>query len=298
MRNAILTKGPGLQTTDNSEVSASEATGLLLILTIVVMILGLLLSPGSATYSRLTSSESWREASARKHQRLARALGFAVPEDEIEREAEQLLVPSIAPLADQVPLGKVDADAINRNRLRTNAEKMVVTDYFAKKYNVDPLTMAKYVQYAVDAGNETKIEPLLLLAIMSVESNFDPDVESPAGAQGLMQVITRIHAKKFAPYGGISAAFRPEVNIRVGALIIKQAIVLMGSLQGGLFFYVGAAKPNVSDGGFAAKVLGEYNHLLGLIGGGRGITIAPKPMGFGKLMEEDPVDFTEEDSAE
>lgn len=289
-------KGRYLQNPSNSDASVSEAAGLILILTVVVMLVGLLFSAGNAGHFSLVSGEAWRERASRKPPRLARLLGEENAKEEADKEAEPL-VPSIAPLADKIPLAKVDADAINRNVLRGNAEKMVVTDYFAKKYGVDPLTMAKYVQYAIDAGSETKIEPLLLLAIMSIESNFDPDVESPAGAQGLMQVMTRIHAKKFEPYGGAAAAFKPEANIRVGALIIKQAIVLMGSLQGGLFFYVGAAKPDVSDGGFADKVLREYNHLLGLIGGGRGLTLAAKPVGFKKLLGDGPAG-TDEDAGE
>ncbi len=32
-----------------------------------------------------------------------------------------------------------------------------------------------------------------------------------------MQVLTRVHADKFAPFGGVAAAFDPLANIKVGA---------------------------------------------------------------------------------
>lgn len=182
-----------------------------------------------------------------------------------ERENEP--VPSIAPLADQVPLHKIDVRALDKKLIRSAADKMVIANYFAKKFGHEVFTLLGYTDHAVEAAGETRLDPLLLLSIISVESNFDPNVESPAGAQGLMQVMTRIHAGKFAPYGGTDAAFRPEVNIRVGALIIKQALAMMGSLPGALRFYVGAARPGVSDGGFVDKVLGEYGKLIAMLGG-------------------------------
>ena len=175
--------------------------------------------------------------------------------------------PSIAAQADLVPLSKVDSLALNQGLLRSAADKMLISNYFSKKYNHDPLLLLGYIDHAQETARETGIDPLLLLAIMAIESNFNPQVQSPAGAQGLMQVMTSIHAGKFAPYGGVEAAFLPEANIRVGALIIKQAIALMGSLQGALRFYVGAAHPSVSDGGFVNKVLSEYARQVEMLGG-------------------------------
>ena len=175
--------------------------------------------------------------------------------------------PSIAAQADLVPLSKVDSLALNQGLLRSASDKMLISNYFSKKYNHDPLLLLGYIDHAQETARETGIDPLLLLAIMAIESNFNPQVQSPAGAQGLMQVMTSIHAGKFAPYGGVEAAFLPEANIRVGALIIKQAIALMGSLQGGLRFYVGAAHPSVSDGGFVNKVLSEYARQVEMLGG-------------------------------
>ena len=76
---------------------------------------------------------------------------------------------------------------------------------------------------------------------MSIESSFNPNARSPAGAQGLMQVLTRVHADKFAPFGGASAAFDPVANISVGSRILKEYLVREGSVEGALKSYVGAA---------------------------------------------------------
>jgi hypothetical protein len=70
-----------------------------------------------------------------------------------------------------------------------------------------------------------------------------------------MQVLTRVHTEKFEPYGGVVAAFVPEANIRVGALILRACIAKAGSLEAGLRSYLGA--PNASSGpnSYTYKVL-------------------------------------------
>ena len=195
--------------------------------------------------------------------------GENLPEHRPRQSAapKKLSPPSIAAQADLVPMSKVDSLALDKRLLRNPSDKMLISNYFSKKYNLEPLLLLDYIDHAQDTAQETGIDPLLLLSIMAIESNFNHKVQSPAGAQGLMQVMTSIHADKFAPYGGIEAAFLPAANIRVGALIIKQAIALMGSLQGGLRFYVGAAHPSISDGGFVNKVLNEYARLVDMLGG-------------------------------
>jgi soluble lytic murein transglycosylase-like protein len=96
---------------------------------------------------------------------------------------------------------------------------------------------------------------------MATESSFNPNAQSHAGAQGLMQVLTRVHTEKFEPYGGAVAAFIPEANIRVGALILKACIAKAGSLEAGLRSYLGA--PNASSGpnSYTYKVIAEREEL-------------------------------------
>jgi soluble lytic murein transglycosylase-like protein len=125
----------------------------------------------------------------------------------------------------------------------------------------------------MDVAKEVNLDPVLLIAVMAIESNFNPNAQSGAGAQGLMQVMTRVHLNKYAPYGGPAAAFKPEANIRVGAYILKYYIAQAGSLTGGLRYYVGG--PAVSaDGGYVGKVLRERDLLIGMLQKGDGSTTA------------------------
>jgi len=78
-----------------------------------------------------------------------------------------------------------------------------------------------------------------------------------------MQVMTSVHKDKYALFGGTSEAVKPEVNIRVGAYILKYLIATAGSLRNGLKYYVGAANAE-DDGGYTDKVMAERNRLIGL----------------------------------
>jgi hypothetical protein len=110
-------------------------------------------------------------------------------------------------------------------------------------------------------GARVKLDPTLILAIMAIESGFNPFAQSPVGAQGLMQVMTRVHTEKYEDFGGQLAAFDPLANLRVGVKVLQECIARAGSLEGGLKFYVGAANLE-SDGGYTAKVLAEHQRLL------------------------------------
>jgi hypothetical protein len=171
-------------------------------------------------------------------------------------------VPSIEPLAKQIP-GKIDPAAQDARLMSSLAEQQKVANFMANKYRVDPNAINQYVSHAMVVAKEVDLDPVLLVAVMAIESNFNPNIQSNMGAQGLMQVLTRVHLDKFVPYGGAAAAFKPEANIRVGAYILKYFIAQAGSLQGGLRYYVGGAV--VGDGGYAGKVMREREVLIALL---------------------------------
>ena len=101
---------------------------------------------------------------------------------------------------------------------------------------------------------------------MAVESSFNPFAQSQVGAQGLMQVMTRVHGDKYESAGGTLTAFDPVTNMRVGVKVLQECIARAGSLEGGLKFYVGAANlPD--DGGYAGKVLAEHARLQQVVAG-------------------------------
>jgi hypothetical protein len=115
------------------------------------------------------------------------------------------------------------------------------------------------VQEAWRVGELVNLDPTLILAVMAVESSFNPFAQSPVGAQGLMQVMTKVHDDKYEAFGGRHAAFDPVTNLRVGVQVLKECIARAGSLEDGLRYYVGAA--NIDDGGYVMKVLIEQNVL-------------------------------------
>lgn len=135
-----------------------------------------------------------------------------------------------------------------------------VATWISRRYKVAPEPIGRLVQEAWDVGRQYRVEPTLILAIMAVESSFNPFAQSSVGAQGLMQVMTKIHDKKYEAFGGAHAAFDPVTNLRVGVAVLKECIARAGSVYDGLRHYVGAANLP-SDGGYAGKVLGEHQNL-------------------------------------
>jgi Transglycosylase SLT domain len=127
------------------------------------------------------------------------------------------------------------------------------------------------VQEAWQVGGRAGLDPTLILAIMAVESSFNPFAQSSVGAQGLMQVMTKVHDAKYEAFGGNLAAFDPVSNLRVGVQVLKECIARAGSLEAGLRYYVGAANLE-DDGGYAAKVLAEQNHLR-LVASGKTVAL-------------------------
>jgi soluble lytic murein transglycosylase-like protein len=175
----------------------------------------------------------------------------------------QMQVKSISHLSDRIPTSKMDPQALDSNLMGSIQNQRAVADFFEKKYSLDRQKIEEYVSNTILIAKEVNIDPVLLLAVISVESNFNPNTKSHAGAEGLMQVMTSVHKDKYAIFGGTSEAAKPEVNIRVGAYILKYLIATAGSLRNGLKYYVGAANAE-DDGGYADKVMAERNRLIGL----------------------------------
>lgn len=138
-------------------------------------------------------------------------------------------------------------------------EQRAVAEFIAKRYRVAPDATAGFVATAFRAGSEWKVDPLLILAVMAVESRYNPVAESNMGAKGLMQVIPKFHPEKLAGHGGESALLDPHVNIQVGAQILREYMRRMGETETALQMYAGAIDEPTS--GYAFKVLAERSRL-------------------------------------
>lgn len=141
-----------------------------------------------------------------------------------------------------------------------------VTHWLSRKYNIAPEPMAALVSESFAAGAKAKIDPMLILAVMAVESGFNPIAQSPMGAQGLMQVMPQVHSEKYTRFGGKLAAFDALSNLRVGVKVLQECIGRAGSPEAGLRLYVGAGNLE-DDGGYAGKVLAEQTRLQAVFSG-------------------------------
>ena len=168
-------------------------------------------------------------------------------------------VPSVAELAAQIPNTQVVRDARESATTGTPREQAAVAEYIARKYRVAATATGQLVKAAYQTGKEVGLDPLLILGVMAIESSFNPFAESGMGAQGLMQVMTKVHQDKYEVMGGVGAALNPYANIKVGALVLKDCIARAGSIEGGLKLYVGAVTQG--DGGYGGKVLQERSRL-------------------------------------
>ena len=132
-------------------------------------------------------------------------------------------------------------------------------EYVTRRYKVSPQALVPIFEAAQMIGSERRIDPLLIVAVIGVESGFNPYAESTFGAQGLMQIIPRFHMDKLPD--GVSAAgfLDPVNNIRVGAQILEEAIRRRGGLIPGLQYYAGSSNPD--DNAYASKVLAEKQRL-------------------------------------
>ena len=79
------------------------------------------------------------------------------------------------------------------------------------------------------------------------------------GARGLMQVIPKFHLEKLMDHGGERALLDPEVNIQVGARILREYLRRFGETETALQMYAGAFDEPKSQ--YALKVLAERARL-------------------------------------
>ena len=139
-------------------------------------------------------------------------------------------------------------------------EKENISKFLAQRYRTELYQTEHIVHHSFEVARELNMDPWLILAVISIESNLNPRAVSARDARGLMQIHAPAHAGKFTPHGGIDMAFHPETNIRVGASILRDYINRHASVQGALKAYVGAALlPD--DDGYGAKVLAEQEQI-------------------------------------
>ena len=130
--------------------------------------------------------------------------------------------------------------------------------YVAQRYKVSAEAVRPIFEAAHQVGREKSIDPLLIVAMIGIESSFNPLAESSFGAQGLMQVVPRFHQDKVPQGAGSEAFFDPATNIRIGAMVLKEAIQRRGGLTAGLQQYAGLTN---GERWYVDKVMAEKARL-------------------------------------
>ena len=167
----------------------------------------------------------------------------------------------------------VVAPDTSRDEANTLSPQMkTALTYVARRYRVSEKALLPLFGLAQTVSGERNIDPLLVIAVIGIESRFNPFAESPMGAQGLMQIIPRFHMDKLPADAGENPFLDPEINVRVGVRILEESIKRRGGLVPGLQYYAGSSD---ASAGYANRVLAEKQRLEQIIA--RAETAVAKP---------------------
>ncbi len=168
-------------------------------------------------------------------------------------------VATLIDAADAAPAPAVAAPAPSAPESVEARKQRALAEFVARRYQVSQEVTLGLVNTAYTVARQHQLDPLLILAVIAVESRFNPIAESVMGAKGLMQVIPQFHLDKFQRFGGAKAALEPEANIAVGTKIIKEYLVRTRDMTEALQMYAGAADD--TDNVYARRVFGEQQRL-------------------------------------
>ncbi|WP_416544945.1 transglycosylase SLT domain-containing protein [Limnohabitans sp. DCL3] len=131
-----------------------------------------------------------------------------------------------------------------------------VTRWLSRKYRVSAEPLGAMVAEAWSLGERSQLPPSLILAIMAVQSRFNPFASSNPGQVGLMQIELQAHTETLAQFGGNLSAFDPLTNVRVGVRHLQGLMQQTESLEEALALY-GLASGFSDEGQFVNRVMAE-----------------------------------------
>ena len=150
-------------------------------------------------------------------------------------------------------------ESVEEAAVALNPRMRGALDYVSKRYRVSTEALQPIFATAQVVGRELRLDPLLIIAVIGVESGFNPFSQSVVGAKGLMQVMPRFHMDKLPEEADQSAFLDPVTNVQVGAKVLKESIRRNGGVEGGLQQFAGAS--NDPDRRYSSKVLAEKQRL-------------------------------------
>lgn len=161
--------------------------------------------------------------------------------------------------ASESEVGDADVQPVALHQERLVPTMQQALQFVARRYRVSTEALVPIFLTAQDSARELGLDPLLIIAVIGVESGFNPFSQSVVGAQGLMQVMPRFHTDKLPEDAGELPFFDPVTNVQVGARILRESIARNGGLVPGLQQFGGAI--NDPDRRYSAKVMAERQRL-------------------------------------
>jgi soluble lytic murein transglycosylase-like protein len=153
-----------------------------------------------------------------------------------------------------------ERNAANRSTVKDpqslTPEQLLVTRWLGRKYRVSAEPLAALVAEAWTLGERSQLPPSLILAIMAVQSRFNPFASITPGQVGLMQIELQAHAETLGQFGGPLSAFDPLTNLRVGVRHLQALIQQTDALEDALALY-GLFSGFNDEGRFIDRVLAE-----------------------------------------
>ena len=141
-----------------------------------------------------------------------------------------------------------------------SSDQVAVTRWLSNKYKVSPEPLAALVTEAWALGERSQIAPTLILAVMAIESRFNPFASGSQGGLGLMQIEPEAHTSALSSFGGRLAAFDPLTNLRVGTRLLQGLIHDTGTLEAALRQYA-LASGQGNNVQYVDRVLAEQKLL-------------------------------------
>jgi hypothetical protein len=169
---------------------------------------------------------------------------------------------SLLPASEEVAVEaelELDVEELDPASEALSARMRGAMDYVSRRYHVSSDALQPIFATAQVTGRQLKLDPLLIIAVIGIESRFNPFSESVVGAKGLMQVMPRFHQDKLPEDADQAAFLNPVINVQVGARVLKESISRNGGLESGLQQFGGAASD--PDRRYASKVLAEKQRL-------------------------------------
>lgn len=151
---------------------------------------------------------------------LPQAKAYAIPTTQISG-ASGIAVP-IKDLSEEKH--EVEAKTI----LDPKAQK--AAEYIASNYRIAREAAELIAREAYKSGKENNVDPLLILAIIGIESRFNPISESQVGALGLTQTMPEAHPEKIATINRDQGhILNIADNIQIGSKIIGEYMRKFGN---------------------------------------------------------------------